>query len=621
MQVCPGEFVMGLDHSKYSAPAHRVRISKPFYLGKYEVTQAQWQQVMRAKPWGLRRDVKEHPRQPASCVSWRDCRRFMVRLDNLVGSKAFRLPTEAEWEYACRAGSAAIYHFGDNHGTLETYDWYSENSDGSAHSVGAKRPNAWGVYDLHGNLREWCRDWFAGYTAGAQTDPCGPSKGRSRTIRGGSYQAGGVSSAGRGSRRPGGRYSYLGLRLALRTEPSPLPPIAPQDAMKPFDELMTEFMSTHEVPGAALAVTKDGRLVYARGFGFADREQTRPVQPDSLFRIASISKPITATAVMLLAERGRLMLDAKVFGLLDYTPHLKAGAKADPRLKDITVRHLLLHQGGWDRGKTFSVMGISGTARIARALGVPMPPAHADVIRYMMGQPLQFAPGTESKYSNFGYILLGRVIEKVTGQTYEEYVKQHVLAPLGIKTMQIGRTAQEDLVPNEVHYGRERKITARFGPHKGKPVVVPYARCIPIMDANGGWIASAVDLMRFAVAFDTPADCPILSQESIKKMFARPDDVNGFDADGNPRPSYYAYGWAVKPNGLGQLTTSHGGGMEGTSTSLVRRHDGVNWAILFNCYGSPHSRGSLAGQIGESLHFAADAVKDWPEGDLFAQFR
>ncbi|MFC1706389.1 serine hydrolase domain-containing protein [Planctomycetota bacterium] len=390
-----------------------------------------------------------------------------------------------------------------------------------------------------------------------------------------------------------------------------------QGHLKPFDDLMAEFVKTHEVPGAALAITKDSRLVYAKGFGFADREKQRPVEPHFLFRIASVSKPITATAVMQLVEKGKLELDARVLEILEYEPHLAPDTKPDPRLKDITVRHLLLHSAGWDRGVTFSVMGIGGARRIATALGVPQPPTQTDIIRFMIGKPLQFSPGERSAYSNFGYVLLGRVIEAVTGQTYEDYVKQNVLAPLGIKTMQIGRTAKEQLAPNEVHYGRDREIVAPFGPRKGERVKVPYARCVENMDANGGWIASAIDLARFAASFDDPASCPILQEKSIEAMFVRPEGRPGLDKKGRPRRRYYALGWNVSPNEAGGITTSHGGGMEGTSTSLVRRHDGINWVILFNAHGSPHARGSLSGLIGKRLHKTADGITKWPDDDLF----
>jgi len=388
------------------------------------------------------------------------------------------------------------------------------------------------------------------------------------------------------------------------------------NSMKVFDDLMAEVVGNDKFPGAALAITKDGRLVYARGFGYADVDEKRAVQPDALFRIASVSKPITSVAIMQLVEARKIKLESKVFEIVPFVPHLEPGKKPDPRLKDITVLNLLQHAGGWDRDKSFDPMGINGTLRVSRALGVPFPPGRSDVIRYMIGLPLDFAPGTRTAYSNFGFLLLGRVIEKVTGLTYENYVKQYVLRPLGINAMRIGLTHKEDRAPKEVtYYTPGRTTAALFGPHKGQQVPVPYARCIEVMDSHGGWIASAVDLARFAVAFDKPATCKVLREESIRRMFARPEGPWALDAAGKPKRSYYACGWCVDLNNSGQMSTSHGGGIEGTSTSLYRRYNGVNWVVLFNA----HNR-TLSGQVSSRLRSAVDSMRVWPEHDLFRQY-
>jgi N-acyl-D-amino-acid deacylase len=168
-----------------------------------------------------------------------------------------------------------------------------------------------------------------------------------------------------------------------------------------FDHLMTSFLKEQEVPGAALAVTRRGRLVYARGFGHADQQRKEPVQPTSLFRIASVSKPFTAVAVLQLAEKNRFNLSDKVFDILKLHPHLEPGARVDQRLKEITVLEVLPHTAGWDRAKSFDPM--FRPLVIARALKVPPPAKPADIIRYMMGKPLDFDPGRRYAYSNFGY--------------------------------------------------------------------------------------------------------------------------------------------------------------------------------------------------------------------------
>ena len=205
-----------------------------------------------------------------------------------------------------------------------------------------------------------------------------------------------------------------------------------------FDREMEAFMQARNIPGGALAVVKDRRLVYARGYGWADREKMIPVQPASLFRIASVSKPITAVAVLKLIEEGRLSLDTRALPLLGLTPLIASFRDPEPRLRQITIRHLLQHTGGWDRDKSFDPM--FRPEQIAQAAHSPSPATAEQIIRYMLSMPLAFDPGTRHAYSNFGYCVLGRVIEKVTGGPYEKFVREKILAPAGITDMRIGAT-------------------------------------------------------------------------------------------------------------------------------------------------------------------------------------
>src|SRR6266851_4414642 len=197
-----------------------------------------------------------------------------------------------------------------------------------------------------------------------------------------------------------------------------------------FDNLVIEFLQQHKVPGASLAITKDGRLVYARGFGYADVEAKEPVRPTSLFRIASVSKPFTVVAVLQLVERAKLQMDDKIFPILKLEPLLEDGAKLDPRWKEITVEQVLHHKGGWDRDASGDPMFMP--IKIAKAFKADPPANQEQIIRYMMGKPLDHDPGKKEVYSNFGYCVLGRVIERVSGETYEDYVKKRLLKPLGI---------------------------------------------------------------------------------------------------------------------------------------------------------------------------------------------
>jgi N-acyl-D-amino-acid deacylase len=385
-------------------------------------------------------------------------------------------------------------------------------------------------------------------------------------------------------------------------------------ALASFDALMTTFVQEQQVPGAVLAVTQDRRLVYARGFGWADRQRQQAVQPTALFRIASLSKPITAVAVLQLIERHQLTLDAKVWEVL------KLSEPADARWKQVTIGQLLQHTGGWDRAQSFDPMFRS--ARIAQTLNVSPPAAPQHIIHYMVGRPLDFAPGSRYARSNFGYCLLGRVIERVTGVAYERYVQQAVLAPLGVQRMRLGKTLPAERVAGEVVYydAEDRTRPAVVGPI-GKWVPVPYgAWALEALDAPAGWLASAVDLVRFAAAFDVPAACPILRHESIVTMFARPAGPAGYEPGGTPKAIYYGCGWQVRPIGQqGDADTWHFGRLDGTSALLARRYDSKNFAVLFNMNNAPDGQ-PLAAKMAGLLHQAVDHVHSWPTTDQFPQW-
>lgn len=384
--------------------------------------------------------------------------------------------------------------------------------------------------------------------------------------------------------------------------------------MAPFDKLLAEFVSEHKLPGAALAIARNGKLVYARGAGFADIEARAPVESESLFRIASISKPITAVAVLQLVEQGKLGLDEPAFDRFAEVTELRPHGSPDPRLSKVTVRQLLRHTGGWDSALSFDPMFRS--VEIAREFNVEPPAGPALVIRFMRGKPLDFDPGERYAYSNFGYCVLGRLIEKASGQNYEKYVQDHVLAPLGITRMRIGRTLFEDRAEGEVRYYEADKVEpAVVGQEIGKDVPLPYGAWYhESLDSHGGWIGSATDLVRFASAFDDAAYSPLLKAESIAQMFARPEGLPGFEADGKPKETYYALGWSVRPEGLpGCPMQWHTGSLPGTSTILVRRHDGLNWAVLINTRNSTPEK-APARMLDPLLHKVADAIVEWPDG-------
>jgi formylglycine-generating enzyme required for sulfatase activity len=219
-----GEFWMGSAESrgeKIERPRHRVIITQPFYLGKYEVTQQEWERMMSHENNPSTYLGKELPVQ----LTWNDVQEFIRKLnDDARKEGEYRLPTEAEWEYACRAGTETDYSFGDDVEKLGDYGWFMGNSKGRISPVGQKKPNPWGLYDMHGNVREWVQDWYGKYEDSVLRDPQGtqgPNQGTAlvlfRVLRGGNYgiAAGGLRSAFRTARLPNHHYGIEGFRLVF----------------------------------------------------------------------------------------------------------------------------------------------------------------------------------------------------------------------------------------------------------------------------------------------------------------------------------------------------------------------------------------------------------------------
>ncbi|HWD79110.1 MAG TPA: serine hydrolase domain-containing protein [Kribbella sp.] len=373
-------------------------------------------------------------------------------------------------------------------------------------------------------------------------------------------------------------------------------------ALAGFDNQMKAFMQARGITGGQVAVTYKGRLVLARGYSTST---ALTVQPTSLFRIASLSKSITAAAIVKLVQDGKVSLSTPVANIIDIVP--ATGLTRDARWSKITLWKVLQHLGGWDRD-------VSGDpewkdATISRTLGVPMELHTSDVIKYVAGQKLDFDPGTKYAYSNFGYTLAGRVIEKVSGLSYESYVKQKLLAPLKINRMALGYSIAK-------HSGETSYESQYSGPTvldmTGKTVPAPYGTfSMRIQDANGGWIASAPDLVRWAKMFDAPSS--VLNSTSLGHVWAKPSI--GVNADG----WYYGLGWQIRPvtGGTGR-NTWHTGSMPGTYTLLVRTYNGMSWAALFNR--RDDASGKSYGDIDAALWTAANGVKSWPTHDLFPQY-
>jgi CubicO group peptidase (beta-lactamase class C family) len=389
-----------------------------------------------------------------------------------------------------------------------------------------------------------------------------------------------------------------------------------------FDAAMVGFMREHKIPGGSLAVVKNRRLVYARGFGLADVESKEPVLPTSLFRIASVSKMFTGVTILHLIEQGKLRGEDHVFDLLKLEKKVPAGATLDPRWRQVTVYHLLCHEGGWDRNKSPDPFAIPDQVlRFNRA----KPSLATDhVLRYMLSRPLDFDPGAGFAYCNFGFMMLGTVIEAVTGRSYEDYVREEILKPIGIIGMRGGKTLLKDRAPGEVRYYQQTEpfaLPSNMAANFGEVVPSPYgADVLDGFAPQGGWLASSVDLVRFMTALDPLSEYQILSPAARQQLFRRPRGPSGHAPYG-PSGDYYSCGFWIRPKGPGGgFEAWHGGRLWGSSSSVLRRNDGVVAAVLFNARDENPKIDILADAFLAEIHKCSDVGVWPPRGNLFAKF-
>ena len=382
--------------------------------------------------------------------------------------------------------------------------------------------------------------------------------------------------------------------------------------MAGFDTVLESFMRERGISGASLAVTRDRRLLLARGYTYSDDIDDKIVEPVSVFRVASLSKPITAVAILRLVQDGQLNLTDRLVDLVRLAP--PRARVSDSYLQDVTLLNLLQHLGGWNSEFTFDPM--FADLRISSALAMPLPISKADIAMYMTGQPLQHLPGTTYSYSNYGYSLLGRIVESLTGMPYQDYVQTRIFAPLRIATAAQGRSRYIHRRPEEVKYHTQHRCSTVLD-SSGVRVSCAYGGFnLENMDSHGGWVMSAVDLARFAATFDEPQLSPVLDSASVDVMFSLPENIES--ASYVPGEYYYGCGWSVRDWRNGRRNTWHLGSMPGTSALLVRRWDGVNWCVLFNQRDDPS--GAKYGEIDSLITAAANSVPVWPDHDLFSEY-
>lgn len=365
------------------------------------------------------------------------------------------------------------------------------------------------------------------------------------------------------------------------------------------EKTVKSFMRKWSIAGASISISVDGRLVYAHGFGYADTTTREEVQPYHKFRIASISKLITGIAVMSLVEEGKLSLNDRVFGPDAILSDTWFSNPRDKRVYGITVGHLLSHEGGWTQrwGDQMFMPVI-----IAENMGVKPPADTRTIIRYALDKRLHFTPGTGRAYSNLGYSILGLVIEKVSGTTYEDYCRKHVLEPVGIYDMTLARNLPSGKAPFEVTYYTPADVPPKPSIYGTGELVSPAygGNDIEALGAAGAWIATSPDLIRLMLAVDgfTSHD-DILSRESIEIMT---DNGKGYAPVGWKTTSYNGTWWRT-------------GSFPGSAGIMKRQPDGVSWVVLFNS--SAWNGPEIYTSINNMMYRVLAQVKHWPEKDLF----
>lgn len=344
-----------------------------------------------------------------------------------------------------------------------------------------------------------------------------------------------------------------------------------------MQDLAMEFVGQFGAPGLSVAITKDGRLVYVEAFGTTGVRDER-LTPRHRFRIASVSKPITSVTIMSLIEGGKLRISDPVFGKGAALGTEFGTQPYGKHVEEITIEHLLTHTaGGWSN---------SGPDPDPMFTHPRM--NHAKLVSWTLDNvPIHHPPGTDFKYSNFGYCVLGRIIEKHTGQSYERYVQEKVLRPCGIREMEIAGNTLADRKPNEVVY-------------EGQGGENPYNMNVSRMDAHGGWLATPTDLVRFLVRVDGfPTKPDILTPHSLRTMTTPSSASAG-----------YAKGWSVNPSN----NWWHNGSLPGTASLMVRTSGGLCWAALTNTR-RPGSNIDLA--LDRLIWNMVGKVTMWPAGDMF----
>lgn len=365
-------------------------------------------------------------------------------------------------------------------------------------------------------------------------------------------------------------------------------------------KLFSSFMRSWDIRGSSVAILREGRLVFAHGFGYADSLNLIETQPYHRFRIASVSKLITAVAIMKLMDEGLLNLDDRIFGVDGILNDSIYSHPRDRRVYSITVSHLLAHEGGWSL-RYGDHMFI--TQVVAGKTGHPLPFTTDDYVCFALSKNLHFAPGKGYSYSNLGYAILSLVIEKVSGMSYEDYCRTRLFEPLGIYDMALAKNLESGRLPNEVRYYEHEDALPKYSVYgSGEMVPASYGgNDIESLQGAGAWVATAPDLIRLLLAIDGNDDHPdVISNYAVSQMTT---------IEKNRSP----LGWkSVYGNGTWVRT----GFFPGTTAMMKRMPDGTSWVVLMNS--SAWNGPDLTNDINSLMNRIMSQIKEWPEYDLMS---
>lgn len=344
--------------------------------------------------------------------------------------------------------------------------------------------------------------------------------------------------------------------------------LSAQPELHAMDSIMQRYLKRWEIHGAQLAISRHDSLLYARGFGYADKDRKIPMEPSYIMRMASVSKLVTATGIMKLRDMGKIRLSDKVFGpkgILNDTFYVNS--IRDKRYFDITVEQLLRHKAGFTN---YAGDAIFSTRYIMQQNRLTTPPDHRTLLRIVLRRHLGYTPGTAQRYCNIGYTLLSLIIEKRTGMSYENFMQRYVLNPAGCYDFHIAGNYLKDRRPNEtVYYMHSSSVPVPEFNNSGRMVVRCYGENdITTALGAGAWVASAAELCRLVASIDGDRIVPdVISPQAVKLMTQEMPDHQ------------FSLGWNFTPRNRPWIRT---GSLVGTSALVLRYPDGECWVFITN---------------------------------------